>query len=178
MSVNSMRALAELVDLPEVIPYFDQCGERTLMEIEDLLHSLVAIQGHPSPAYRAHVRAGLLDDIWDRIYGVNQADYLRWLILKRIEQRVRVRGLHDLNLELWTLANLWDAADSEDGLDEACRDVEGYDQVLPEDAYLQCVPSPDAVMHTAGRAIYYVTNGDMSGTVPTHEAVEYFGWEL
>lgn len=178
MSVNSMKVLAELVGVPEFIPYFDQCGESTLMEIEDLLHSLVAIQGHPSPAYRAHVRAGLLDDIWDRVNGFDQADYLRWLILNRIEQRVRVRGLHDLNLELWALANLWDAADLEEDLDEECEILESYGQVLLEETYLQFVPSPDAVMHTAGRAIYYVANGDMSGTVSTHEAVEYFGWEI
>lgn len=173
-----MKALAELVGVPEVIPYFDQCGESTLMEVEDLLHSLVAIQGHPSPAYRAHVRAGLVDDIWDRVYGFSQADYLRWLILDRIEQRARFRGLHDLNLELWALANLWDLADSKDDLDEECEAVEGCDRVLLEETYLQFVPSPDAVMNTAGRAIYYVANGDMSGTVSTHEAVEYFEWEI
>lgn len=178
MSVNSIKALAEQVGVPEIIPHLDQCGESILMEVDDLLRSLVAIQGHPSPAYRAHVRAGLLDDIWDRIFGFDQADYLRWLILNRIEQRVRVRGLHDLNLELWVLANLWDTADSKENLDEECEAMEGYDQVCLEETYLQFVPSPDAVMHTAGRAIYYVANGNMSGTVPTHEAVEYFGWEI
>ena len=82
------------------------------------------------------------------------------------------------NLELWVLANLWDAADSKGDLDEECRALEGYDHALLGETYLQSVPSPDAVMHTAGRAIYYVANGDMSGTVPTHEAVEYFGWEI
>ena len=41
MSVNSMKVLAELVGVPEVIPHFDQCGESILMEVEDLLHSLV-----------------------------------------------------------------------------------------------------------------------------------------
>mgnify|MGYP001684946886 FL=1 len=178
MSVNSIKALAEQVGVPEIIPHLDQCGESILMEVDDLLHSLVAVQGHPSPAYRAHVRAGLLDDIWDRVYGFDQADYLRWLILDRIEQLVRAKGPHDLNLELWTLANLWDTADSKEDLDEECEAVEGCDLVPLEETYLQFVPSPDAVMHTAGRAIYYAANGDMSGTVSTHEAVEYFGWEI
>lgn len=178
MGVNSIKALAEQVGVPEIISHLDQCRESILMEVDDLLHSLVAIQGHPSPAYRAHVRAGLLDDIWDLIYGFNQADYLKWLILNRIEQRARAKGLHDLNLELWALANLWDAADSEENLDEECGAIEGWDRVRLEETYLQFVPSPDAVMNTAGRAIYYVANGDMSGTVSTHEATEYFGWEI
>lgn len=178
MSIDSIKVLAKQVGVPEIIPHLDQCGESVLMEVDDLLHSLVAVQGHPSPAYRAHVRAGLLDDIWDQVYGFDQADYLKWLILSRIEQLVRVRGLHDLNLKLWALANLWDAADSEEDLDKECEAVEGCDWVRLEETYLQFVPSPDAVMHTAGRAIYYVANGDMSGTVSAYEAVEYFGWEI
>lgn len=178
MSINSMKALAELAGVPEVIPHLGQCRESTLTEVEDLLHSLVAIQGHPSPAYRIHARASLLEDIWDLIYGFDPADYLKGLILNRIEQRVRVMGLHDLNLELWALANLWDISDSKENLDEECGAIECCDRVRLEEDYFQFVPSPDAVMHTAGRAIYYVANGDMSGTVSAHEAVEYFGWEI
>ena len=178
MSINSINVLAELVGEPEIIPFLDGCGKYVLIEVEDLLHGLVAIQGHPSPAYRARVRAGFLNDIWDRVYEFDQADHLKGLILDRIEYRARVTGLHDLNWELWVLANLWDMSESGEDLDVECEALEGWDLPYLEEHYLGSVPSPDAVANTAGRAIYYVANNSMSGTVSTHEAVEYFGWEI
>lgn len=178
MDINSIRALAERVDASEIIPYLDGCGKYTLAEVEDLLHSLVAIQGHPSPTYRARIRVGLLEDIWDRVYGFEQANYLRWLILSRIERRARSKSPHDLSQELWVLAALWDVSYSKEDLDEECEVVEDWDYLFLNENYLSSVPSADAVAHTAGRAMYYAANGDMSGTVPVHEVLEYFGWEI
>lgn len=178
MSVNSIKALAELVGVPEIIPFLDRCGKYTLTEVEDLLHSLVAIQGHPDPTYRARIRTSLMNDIWDQVYGFDQVAYMRWLILGRIECRVRARGLHDLNQELWILANLWDASKSKDDLSEECESLEDWDWAYLEEAYLHPTPSPEAIMNTAGRAIYYTANGNMSGTASVHEAINYFGWEI
>lgn len=178
MSINSIKALAELVGEPEIIPFLGGCRKHDLAEVEDLLHSLVVGLGHPSPAYRARVRAGLLNSIWDRVYEFNQADYLKGLILDRIEYRTRVTGLYDNNRELWILANLWDMSESGKDLDAECDALEDWDLPYLEEHYLGPVPSPDAVANTAGRAIYYVANNSMSGMVSTHEAVKYFGWEI
>ena len=178
MGMNSIKALAEHAGAPEIIPFLEGQGKYTLVEVEDLLHHLVAIQGHPSETYRARIRVGLLDDIWDRVYGFESANYLRWLILGRIEYRARSKGLHDLNQELWVLASLWDASYFKEDLDEECEAVEDWDYLFLNENYLSSVPSTDAVMHTAGRAMYYVANGDMLGTVPVNEVLEYFGWEI
>lgn len=178
MGINSIKVLAELVGASELIPFFEGCGKYTLTEVEDLLHSLVAIQGHPSPTYRARIRVGLLNDIWDRVHGFEPANYLRWLILDRIEHQARFKGLHDLNQELWVLASLWDASYSKEDLDEECEAVENWDYLFLNENYLSAVPSADAVVHTAGCAMYYVANGSMSGTVPVNEVLEYFSWEI
>lgn len=178
MSIGTIKILAGQVGEPEIIPFLDGCGKYTLIEVEDLLHSLVAALGHPDSAYRARARAGLLNDIWDQVYGFDQVAYMRWLILDRIERRVRTRGLHDLNQELWILANLWDVSGSGKDLDVECESLEDWDLVYLEETYLHPTPSPEGVMHTAGRAIYYVSNGDMTGTVPVREVLEYFGWEI
>lgn len=178
MGINSIKVLAELVDAPELIPFLEGCGKYTLMEVEDLLHNLVVTQGHPSPTYRARMRVGLLNDIWDRVYGFELADSLRWLILSRIERQARSKGLHDLNQELWVLASLWDASYSKEDLDEEYEAVEDWDYLFLNENYLSSVPSASAVVHTAGRAMYYVANGNMSGAVPVNEVLEYFGWEI
>lgn len=178
MSIGQIKVLAELVGEPEIIPLLDGCGKYALVEVESLLHGLVAVMGHPDPTYRARARAGFLNDIWDQLYGYDQVAYMRWLILDRIERRVRSRGLHDLNRELRILANLWDMSGSEEDLDVECESLEDWDWAYLEETYLSPVPSPEAVMHTAGRAIYYVSNGDMTGTVSAREAAEYFGWEI
>ena len=173
-----MKVLAERVGVPEVIPYFDRCGASILREVEDLLHSLIAVQGHPSPAYRARARVGFLNNIWDLVHEFDQAAHLKWLILDRIEWGVRARGLHDFSPELRALANLWDMSEAKEDLDAECAALEDLDWRYLEQPYLYSAPSLAAVEHTAGRAIYYAANGDMSGTVPAHEAVEYFGWEI
>lgn len=178
MSIDSIKALARLVGEPEIIPFLDGCGKSTLAEVESLLHSLVAGLGHPDQTYRAWLRTSLLKDIWDRVYGFDQVAYMRWLILDRIEHQVRIRDLHDLNQELWILANLWDMSGSGEDLDVECESLEDWDWAYLKDTCLYPTPSPEAVMHTAGRAIYYVSNGNMSSTVSTHEAIEYFGWEI
>ncbi len=178
MGINSIKVLAELVDAPELIPFFEGCGEYTLIDVEALLHNLVATQGHPSPTYRARMRTGLLNDIWDRVYEFEPANYLRWLILNRIECQARSKGLHDLNQELWVLASLWDASYSKEDLDEEYEAVEDWDYSFLCENYLSSVPSADAVAQTAGHAMYYVANGDMFGTVPVNEVLEYFGWEI
>ena len=178
MSISSIKALAELVGEPEIIPLLDGCGEHTLVEVEDLLHSLVAAQGHPSQAYKARVRAGLMNDIWDRVYGFDQGDYMRWLILERVEHWTRTKGLHDINRELRIAANLWDASGSKEDLDEECDAVEYWDHTFLNETYFYPAPSPEAVMNTAGRAVYYALNGNMSGTVSARDAAEYFGWRI
>lgn len=178
MSVDSIKALAKRVGEPEIIPFLGGCGKYTLIEVEDLLHSLVAALGHPSPEYRARLRAGLLNDIWDRVYGFDQADYLKWLILERIEHQVRVLDPHDLTQELWVLANLWDRSGFGEDLDMECESLEDWDWRFLKEICLHPVPSPGAVENTAGRAIYYVLNGDMSGMVSAREAAEYFEWEI
>lgn len=178
MSINQTKALAELVGEPEIIRFLDGCGKYAQMEVESLLHSLVAAMGVPEPAYRAWMRVRLMNDVWDRVYGFDQAAYMMWLILDRIERQVRAKSLHDLNMELMVLANLWDMAMSGENLDAECEALENWDWQYLVETYLYPVPSPEAVMHTAGRAIYYASNGDMSGTVPAHEALEYFGWEI
>ena len=178
MSADSIKALAERVGEPEIIPFLEGCGKYTLMEVEDLLHSLISALAHPSPAYRASLRAGPLNDIWDRVYGFDQEAYMRWLILERIEHRVRVRGLHDLNQELWILANLWDRSGSGKDLDVECESLEEWDWQFLEETCLYPVPSSEAVKNTAGRALHYIANGDMTGTVSASEAAEYFGWGI
>ena len=178
MSIGQIKVLAELVGEPELIPLLDGRGKYTLAEVESLLHGLVAGPGHPDPTYRAWLRASLMKDIWDQVYGFDQMAYMRWLILDRIERRVRIKGLHDLNQELWILANLWDKSGSGEDLDVECESIEDWDWLYLEETYLRPTPSPEAVMHTAGRAIYYVSNGDMAGTVSAHEAAKYFGWEI
>ena len=176
MNINAIRDLAESADEPEIIPSLGECVSHTLMEVEDLLHGLIAIQGHPSLEYRSRVRASLLSDLWDQVYVPDQADYLRHLILSRIECRARTRGLHDLNRELRVLASLWDRSNSAGDLDRECEALEDWDYLYLEEHYLSPTPSLDAVAATAGRAIYYVANGNMSGMVSAHEAAEYFGW--
>lgn len=178
MSIGSIKTLAGLAGEPEIIPLLDGCGEYALVEVESLLHGLVAVMGHPDPTYRARLRTSLINDVWDQVYGFDQVAYMRWLILDRIERRVRIRGLHDLERELWILANLWDKSGSGEDLDVECESIEDWDWRYLEETCLCPTPSPEAVMHTAGRAIYYVSNGDMTGTVPAHEAAKYFGWEI
>ena len=178
MSAESTKALAKLVGEPEIVPFLDGQGKYTLMEVEECLHGLVALQGHPSTACRSRVRAALMNDIWARIYVHESANRLRWLVLRRIEFRARVRGLHDLRQELWILANLWDAGNSREDLDAECEAVEDWDYQFLGETYLSPTPSPDAVADTAGRAIYYVANGNMSGTAPASETAKYFGWEI
>lgn len=178
MSVNSIKVLAELVGEPEIIPLLDGCGKYALADVESLLHSLVAGMGHPDPTYRAWLRTSLMNDVWSQLYGFDQVAYMRWLILDRIERQVRIKSLHDLNQELWILANLWDMSGSGGDLDAECESIEDWDWAYLEETCLHTIPSPEAVMHTAGRAIYYVCNGDMSGAVSTYEAVKYFGWEI
>ena len=176
MSVDSIKVLAELVGETEFIPLLDGCGKHALVEVESLLHSLVAGLGHPDPTYRAWLRIKLMNNIWERLYGFDQVAYMRWLILDRIEYRVRTRGLHDLSQELRVLANLWDT--SGEDLDVKCECLEDWDWLYLKKTYLSLVPSPEAIVNTAGRAIYYATNGSMSGTVSAPEAIEYFGWEI
>jgi hypothetical protein len=176
MNIDQVEALAELVGEPELIPFLDRCEKHTLAEVNSLLHSLVAGLGHPDLTYRARLRAHLINDIWDQVYRFNREAYMRWLILDRIERQVRFKGLHDLDQELWILANLWDT--SGEDLDVVCEALEDCDWAYLREGYLSPTPSPEAVMQTAGRAIYYVSNGDMAGTVSTHEAIEYFGWEI
>lgn len=178
MSADSIKALAKRVGEPEIIPFLEGCGKYTLMEVEDLLHSLISAMAHPSSVYRARLRAGLLNDIWDLVFGFDQEAYMRWLILERIEHRVRVRCLHDLNQELWVLANLWDRSGSGKDLDVECESLEDWDWRFLKEICLHPVPSLEAVENTAGRAIYYVSNGDMSDTVSAREAAEYFEWEI
>ena len=176
MSVGSAKALAELVDAPEIIPFLDRCGERTMLEVEDLLHGLVAIQGHPSPAHRARVRTSLLGGIWDRLYVFDRRAHMKYLILRRVEYLGRIKDLR--NQELWVLANLWDVSRSSPDLGVDCEAIEGWDWVYLKRTYHHRTPSPDGVTHTAGRALYYTLNGDMSGMVSTHETAVYFGWEI
>lgn len=178
MSVSSIKALADLVGEPEIIPFLDGCGECTLEEVEYLLHSLVAARGHPSPAYRERLRVGLLNDIWDRVYGFHRGTYMKGIILERTEYWVRTRGLQDIGRELRILANLWDASESREDLDEECEALEHWDRLFLEETYLCPAPSPGAVRNTAGRAIYYALNGSMSGTVSVREAAEYFQWKI
>lgn len=178
MDINSIGELAERADASAIIPFLGGCGKYTLAEVEDLLHGLIAIQGHPSTVYRERIRVGLLEDIWERVYGFAQANYLRWLILSRIERRARSKSLHELNQELWVLAALWDVSYAQEDLDEECEVVEDWDYLFLYERYLRSVPSADAVAHTAGRAMYYVANGDMSGMAPVHKVLEYFGWEI
>lgn len=178
MSIDSVKALAKLVGEPDIIPLLDGCGKHTVAEVEGLLHSLVAGLGHPCRTFRARISANLMNYVWDKLYVFDQSDYMRWLILNRIECQVRTRDPHDLNQELWILANLWDMSESGEPLDMECECLEDWDWAYLEDTYTHFVPSPDAVANTAGRAIYYVTNGDMSGMVSTHEAIEYFEWEI
>ena len=175
MSIDAIKVLADLVGEPETIPLLDGCGKRALAEVEDLLHSLVAGMGHPCQAW---LRASLMSDVWDQLYEFDPTAYTRFLILGRIERQVRVRGLHDLGQELRVLANLWDMSESGEDLDVECECLEDWDWPYLEETYLSPVPSPDAVANTAGRAIYYVANGSMSGMISTHESVEYFEWEI
>lgn len=178
MGINSIKALVELVDEPEIIPFLDRCGKPALTEVECILHNLVAVQGHPSAAYRARVRTGLLNEIWDIVYGFYPSTYIKGFILKRVEYLARTKGLHDINRELLVLANLWDASESKEDLDAECNAIENWDWPFLEENYLYPTPSPEAVMSTAGCAMYYVLNGDMTGMVSAREAAEYFGWEI
>lgn len=178
MSIDSVKALANQLGEPEIIPLLDGCKKHTLAEVESLLHSLIAGLSHPCQTYRAWLRINLMNRVWDQLHEFDSEDYMKWLILSRIEYRVRTADLHNLNQELWILANLWDMSESGEDLDVECESLEDWDWLYLKDTYLSPVPSPDAVANTAGRAIYYATNGDMSGTVSTHEAVEYFEWEI
>lgn len=178
VSIDSIKALAELVGEPEIIPLLDGCGKHTLVEVGSLLHSLVASLGHPCRIYRARLRNSIMNEVWDRLYEFDHGAYMRWLILDRIEHQVRAVGIHGLNQELRILANLWDMIGSGEDLDVECECLEDWDQQYLEETYLSPVPSPDAVANTAGRAIHYATNGDMIGTVSAREAIEYFGWEI
>lgn len=178
MSADSIKALFKQVGEPEIIPFLEGRGKYTLMEVEDLLYSLISALAHPSSAYRARLRAGIMNDIWDLVYGFDQGAYMKWLILERIEHRVRARCLQDLNQELRVLANLWDRSGSGKDLDMECESLEDWDWRFLKEICLHPVPSPEAVQNTAGRAIYYASNGDMSGTVSAREAAEYFGWEI
>ena len=178
MNIGQVKVLAELVGEPEITLLLDGCGKYALAEVESLLHSLVAGLGHPDPTYRAYLRTSLMKDIWDQVYEFDQVAYMKWLILDIIERGVRAKGLRSLNRELRVLANLWDMSESGEDLDVECESLEDWDWAYLEETYLSPVPSPEAVTHTAGRAIYYISNGDMSGTVSAHEAAEYFGWEI
>ena len=178
MSVDSAKALAKLVDAPEFIPFLEGCGKYTLLEVEDLLHILIAAQGHPSPTCRARLRVGLLNDIWNRVYGFNQSDCLRWAILDRIEHLMRSRDLQDLGEEFWVLANLWDAAESEEELYEEREAVDDWDYLFLCETYLKPTPSLNSLVNTAGRAIHYVTTGKMSDAVSIQDVVDYFGWDI
>lgn len=46
MNIDHIKALAELIDAPDVIPFLDGCGKYTPAEVEELLHGQVRTQGY------------------------------------------------------------------------------------------------------------------------------------
>ena len=180
MSIKSLiEVLAEIVGEPEITEYLEGCSQRTLSYVEKCLRSVVAVDAHPSAAYRSRTRAALMNDIWDSIWEYDSHDHMRGLILDRVVFATREFGQHnpELRKELRILANLWDKSNLPEDLDEECEVVEDWDFPYLESHYLTPEPSSEAVMSVAGRAVHYIRTGSMVGTVSAREAANFFGWE-
>lgn len=176
--MSSLEAIAKSAGVPEVLGYLTSCSQGTLNHIERCLQSIVAVAAHPSAAYRSRVRSSILNEIWENLWEYDSCNYLKGLILDRIalsSHRYK-RDDKGTKVELLTLANLWDRSESGEDVDEECESVEDWDYLYLKERYLPRTPSSKAIEETAGRAIYYMRTGNMCGTAPVQEVIDYFGW--
>lgn len=175
--MDGLETLAKSAGVPEILGYLTSCSQGTLNHVERCLQGIVAAAAHPSAAYRSRVSSGLLNDIWESLWEYDSRDYLKGLILGRItlSSHWYKRDDRDTRVEIRTLANLWDRSESGEDADEECEAVEDWDYLYLKEHYLPREPSEKALEETAGRAIYYTRTGNMCGTVPVQEVVDYFG---
>lgn len=175
--MSELETLAKSVGVPEILGYLTSCSQGTLNHVERCLQGIVAASAHPSDAYRSRVKSRLLNDIWESLWEYDPCDYLKGLILDRIalSSHWYKRDDRDTRVELQTLANLWDRSESGEDVDEECEAVEDWDYLYLKEHYSTPGPSSKAVEGVAGRALYYMRTGNMCGTVPVQEAIDYFG---
>lgn len=177
--MNELETFAKSAGVPEILGYLTSCSQGTLNHVERCLLGITAAAAHPSAAYRSRVKSRLLNDIWESLWEYDSCDYLKGLILGRIARSSYWYKRDDRNtrVELWTLANLWDRSESGENVDEECEAVEDWDYLYLKEHYLLQGPSQKALEKTAGLALYYMRTGNMCGTVPVQEAIDYFGWD-
>ena len=175
--MNELETLAKSAGVPEILGYLTSCSQGALNYVERRLQGIVAVAAHPSAAYRSRVSSSLLNDIWESLWEYDSRDHLKGLILGRIalSSHWYTRDDKDTRVELWTLASLWDRAESEEDVDEECEVLEDWDYLYLKEYCLLHDPSEKALEETAGRALYYMRTGSMRGTVPVQEAINYFG---
>jgi hypothetical protein len=176
--MSELEALAKSAGVPDILGYLTSCSQGTLNHIERSLRGIIAAAAHPSAAYRSRVNSYLLNDIWESLWEYDSCDYLKGLILDRIafsSYRYK-QDDRDTRVELRTLANLWDKSESGEDVGEECEALEDWDYLYLKEHYLLIDPSIKALEETAGRALYYMRTGNMRGTVPVQEAIDYFGW--
>lgn len=177
--MNELETLAKSAGVPEILGYMVSCSQGTLNHVERCLQGIIAAEAHPSAAYRSRVRSNLLNEVWESLWEYDSCDYLKGLILGRIvfSSFWYKKDNNSTKVELTVLANLWDRAESVDDVDEECESVECWDYLYLKDRYLHHDPSQKALEETAGRALYYMRTGNICGTVPVQEAIDYFGWD-
>lgn len=177
--MNELETLAKSAGVPEILGYLTSCSQGMLNHVERCLQVIVANAAHPSAAYRSRVNASLLNDLWENLWEYDSCDYLKGLILSRIASSSYKyeRDNSGTRVELQILANLWDRSESAEDVDDECEAVEDWDYLYLKEHYSPQRPSEKALEETAGRALYYMRTGNMCGTVPVQEAIDYFGWD-
>lgn len=176
----NLDTLCVTAEVPEIAPYLNECPKSALKMVEQSLHDLIALQGHPSGGYATFVRSQILESIAEDIYPHSSSDYIKMNVLYRISFYVRnTADLTKVSDEFKVLSSLWDFADSVDQegrYDFVEEIVADWDWAYLKRMFLEEEASDKAVSEVAGRALYYKETGRMDGQVSASEARKVFGW--
>lgn len=176
----TVEKLAEVAGVPEIIPYLKGRPKCAVNSVEQDLHYLVALKGHPSSGYATLVRAQILESFAEALYTHSSRDFIKMHILYRISYYVRnTEDLTEVSEEFKVLSSIWDFADTigpEDEYSFMDEVVSDWDWYYLKGEFLYLEASDKAVSEVAGRALYYKETGRMDGHVSASEARQFFGW--
>lgn len=174
----NVKQLASKANLGVVSTYLDSCSPSVLSSIKGRLHTLIALQGHPSRAYEAGVRAQTIKSIFEEVYSYKVSDYSQMLILELVGSLVRKSGsINEAGGRLRVLCALWDATLVDDPDGDLEKIIEDQDWHWLELTYGGKAVSDEAIENVAGRAISYKETGSMHWYEPAEYTRKFFGWE-
>ena len=176
----TLDKLASAAGVPEIIPYLERCPNCAVNSVEQGLHDLVALQGHPSTGYSTFVRARILGSIAEDVGTHGSSDFIKMRVLYRVSYYVRtVEDLTTLSEEFKVLSSIWDFTDKigrEDRYTFIEEIVADWDWYYLKGEFLPLEASDKAVSEVAGLALYYKETGRMDGHASAYEARKFFGW--